>query len=83
MSTTIPDDLVSIPYAARVANLHHCTIRRWIVAGKLTAYGRQQSYRVSLSEVLPEAKLRRTARYYSPDGRAPAFRPTPEPSGSR
>lgn len=70
----IPPDLVTITAAARLAGKHQDTLRRWVKQGRLRMWGWPGSERVSLSEVLPSTTSRRSKAYYTPDGRAPAFR---------
>lgn len=50
----IPSDLITIKQAARlVNNTHRCTIRRWILKGKLKAYKLAGSrYLVSRADVM-------------------------------
>lgn len=70
----IPRDLVPIGDAARIARIHHNTIRRWIRRGLVQLYGHRGCERVSLSQVVPPVTSRRSKVYYTPDDQPPIWR---------
>lgn len=46
-------DLLTVREAACAARMHPDTIRRWIRAGHMPAYGRRGTLRVNLKDLLP------------------------------
>jgi hypothetical protein len=48
-----PGNLMKIAVAAYLADLHPCTIRRWIREGRVKAWGYRGTLRVCLDDLLP------------------------------
>ena len=57
----VPPDLIRPGKAARMLGLHITTIYRWILKGRLPAYGVGPQVRVSVADVVAQVK-RREAR---------------------
>jgi len=47
----VPTDLISLSEAERLSGFSRKTLYRWIKDGEITAYGRQGTLRLSLSDV--------------------------------
>ena len=50
--TTFPDDLITVPAAAKLLGCHLATVRRWLFRGKLQGWRVGRRYRVSRAELL-------------------------------
>ena len=76
---SIPDDLITVAEAARLANnTHRSTVRRWIAKGKLRAYAIAGArWRVSRADVVVLIELR------APGERVDGSAPAPPPPASK